>query len=336
MANKPALGKGLASLLSNAPANQKAAETASAAKEAMQNSQSSTGAVSDGEQIPVEMSNRDRHPGISIAKIEEIKVNPFQPRREFDENALTELCHSIESNGIIQPLVVRKTEDGFELIAGERRLRAAKKAGLNHVPVVIRKSTDRESLELALIENIQRSDLNCIDEALGYFHLIQDFNLKQEDVAKQVGKDRATVANHLRLLKLPESIIEDLKSGTLTLGHGKAISSLEKSEFQLKLRKEILERKLSVRETEARAAAMKKSLHEGETDGKNRENGAPESRSEVSRRLEKLSQELTRTWSMKVAIKGSERKGKIVIRYGSREDLEKALDGLQRSDLWQN
>ncbi len=332
MGNKPALGKGLASLLSNAALP---IESTATADKSIQ-SESGTGAVSGGVQLPVEISNRDRHPGISIAKLEEIKVNPYQPRREFDAKKLNELCKSIEANGIIQPLVVRKTEKGLELIAGERRLRAATQAGLKTVPVVIRKSTDRESLELALIENIQRADLNCIDEALGYFQLVQDFNLKQDEVAKRVGKDRATIANHLRLLKLPEQIIEDLKATRLSLGHGKAITGLDRIELQMKVRNEVVEKKLSVRDTENLVAQIKEAdQKEGKTAALS-EASAKTRRAEIIERLRKLSQEMTRHWAMKVDVKGTEKRGKIVIRYRSRDDLEKAIEALQRNDLWQN
>ena len=177
MAQKSVLGKGLASLLPNhnQPSSSKAANAILAAgPPAMQPTQ--------------EPANRDRHMGISMASIDEIHANHYQPRRDFDDATLQELAKSIKTSGIIQPLVVRKgAKEGFELIAGERRLRAAKLAGIKQVPIVIRRSTDREALELALIENIQRKDLNCVDEALAYSQLIQDFSLTQEEVADRVG-----------------------------------------------------------------------------------------------------------------------------------------------------
>src|SRR4051812_2393237 len=178
-----------------------------------------------------------------MASVDEIQANHFQPRRDFDESALKDLAQSIRTSGIIQPLVVRKgSKDGYELIAGERRLRAAKIAGLKHVPIVIRRSTDRETLELALIENIQRQNLNCIDEALAYFQLIEDFSLTQEEIAEQVGKDRASISNFLRLLRLPETIIDDLRRQVLTFGHGKALLSLDDTEMRLRARAQILEK----------------------------------------------------------------------------------------------
>lgn len=228
MAQKTVLGKGLASLLPNSTAS--APSGASVFGSAPLTPSAS------------ETPNRDRHMGISMAGVDEIQVNHFQPRREFDELSLKELAQSIRTSGIIQPLVVRKTaKDGFELIAGERRLRAAKLAGLKQVPVVIRRSTDRETLELALVENIQRQNLNCVDEALAYFQLIQEFSLTQEEVSDRVGKDRATVANYLRLLRLPETILDDLKKQILTFGHGKALLGLEDADMRLRARVQILQ-----------------------------------------------------------------------------------------------
>jgi ParB family chromosome partitioning protein len=269
-----------------------------------------------------EVANKDRHPGIAFASLDEIRVNTYQPRREFDERALQELADSIQSNGIIQPLVVRREGRGYQLIAGERRLRAARLAGLKQVPIVIRRSTDREALELALVENIQRQDLCCIDEALAYQQLMQDFGLTQEEVATRVGKDRATVANHLRLLKLPEVILYDLKTGILTFGHGKALLSLEEQEQRLLARAEILAKKLSVRAAEALVEGMK-----SRGVGAAPVESAP--KSPVQSRLANVGRELTQTWSTRVEVKGSERRGKVLIHYASRQDLDRILENLQ-------
>ena len=302
MAQKTVLGKGLASLLPTA----------------------SPGAVPAPSG---EVSNRERHLGISMAALEDIHVNPFQPRREFEESALEELAQSIRGNGIIQPLVVRKgSKEGFELIAGERRLRAAKLAGLKQVPIVIRRSTDKESLELALIENIQRQNLNCIDEALAYFQLLQDFSMTQEEVAERVGKDRATVANFLRLLRLPEEIIEDLKKQVLTLGHGKALLSLDDAEMRLRARAQILAKQLSVRETEALVEQMKQ-LKEASAQVQEAETAL----SAAQQRLDELSKELGRHYSTRVEVKGTENRGKIVIHYANRQDLDRILEGMHWS-----
>lgn len=277
----------------------------------------------------------DRMPGISFADPSEIQVNPYQPRRDFPEKELEELSQSIRENGVIQPLIVRKTEDGYQLIAGERRLRASKLAGLTRVPIVIRRSTDKESLELALIENIQRQDLNCIDEALAYFQLIQDFTLTQEEIAKRVGKERATVANHLRLLRLPEAVIEDLKKGALTFGHGKALLGVEEADERLRLHKKVIEEQLSVRETENLVQELKERAAQAalaQKDGK-----APDAQgaqdTPLVARLRSLSHDLTRQWGTKVEIRGqgkfADKRGKIVLHYHTREELERLLTALQ-------
>ena len=268
--------------------------------------------------------NRDRHPGISFASVDDILPNQYQPRREFSDASLEELAQSIRSNGIIQPLIVRKGLKGYELIAGERRLRASKIAGLKHVPIVIKKSTDREALEMAIIENVQRQDLNCIDEALAYFQLINDFNLTQEETALRVGKERSTVANHLRLLRLPEAIIKDLKNHVLSFGHGKVLLSVEDHEVRLKARTRIIEGKLSVRETEALIEVLK--LESTATLGIKT---APVVKTPIQSRLAAMSLDLSRQYSSKVEIKGTERKGKIMFQYSSREELERILSVMQ-------
>jgi ParB family chromosome partitioning protein len=290
-----------------------------------------TGAVAAGAPTTVpQQEAANRIPGISFAAIDEIIANQYQPRRDFQDQPLEELAQSIRENGIIQPLVVRKTAQGYQLIAGERRLRAAKLAGLKQVPVVIRRSTDREALELALIENIQRENLNCIDEALAYFQLMQDFSLTQEEVAARVGKDRATVANHLRLLRLPEAIIDDLKRQILSFGHGKALLSVEDNDVRLRVRAEVVQKRLSVRDTEALVEAFKQRAKAGEN-GAAAGNGAASSLTPIQSRLATLSQELTRQMSTRVEIKGSERKGKIVLHYGSRQELDRILAAMQNN-----
>lgn len=316
MAQKPVLGKGLASLLPslNPPPPPSGATAAG----------SPFISSSEGQN-----SNRDRHMGISMALIDEIQANHFQPRRDFDEVTLEELAQSIRTSGIIQPLLVRKTaKEGFELIAGERRLRAAKMAGLKQVPIVIRRSTDRETLELALIENIQRQNLNCVDEALAYFQLIQEFSLTQEEVADRVGKDRATVANYLRLLRLPEAIIDDLKRQVLTFGHGKALLGLDDVELRLRARAQIIEKRLSVRETESLVESMKAAARE---QGDSTAGTTPPDR--VASRLNHLSYDLARQWSTKVEIKGTESRGKIVIHYSTRQDLDRILEDMQTGKI---
>ncbi|MBY0469851.1 ParB/RepB/Spo0J family partition protein [bacterium] len=342
MANqRPVLGKGLASLLPGA--NTAAAVAAAASVPAPSPAPVAppefqpAGASVSPDVIPA--SSRDRHMGIAMIGIDEIAVNPYQPRREFDDRAVEELSASIKVNGIIQPLVVRKVGSGqYQLIAGERRLRAAKKAGLTQVPIVVRKSTDRESLEIALVENIQRQDLNCIDEALAYFQLMQDFSLTQEEVAQRVGKERATVANCLRLLRLPEEIIEDLKKQVLSPGHGKALLALEDNESRLRVRSAIVEKGMSVRETEEmisqiRALAAVSAASAAEESSTAKADVAGEITT-MKNRLTTLAQDLTRFWSTRVELKGSESRGKIILHYGSREELDRILSSMHNDTVW--
>jgi len=185
--------------------------------------------------------------------IDRLAPNDFQPRARMDDERLEELTRSIKTNGVIQPIVVRQAGDRYQIIAGERRWRAAMKAGLVRVPVVVRdvaSGQERSILEMALIENIQREDLNPMDEAVAYRRLADEFGLRQEDIAAAVGKDRATVANHLRLLKLPAEVQAEVASGTLSMGHARALLSLPTEAEQRRVGRELIARALSVRETE--------------------------------------------------------------------------------------
>ncbi len=190
---------------------------------------------------------------IETISLDLIVKNPYQPREEFNKKELEELSESIKEKGVIQPILVRQVEDKYEIIAGERRFLAAKMAGLNSIPAIVRNISDRESAEIALIENLQRKDLNPIEEAFAYKNLIEKFNYTQEEVAKNISKDRATVSNTLRLLNLPKEIIDMLKKGEITAGHARAILSLKDEDLQKSLASEIKEKKLSVRDAEAKA-----------------------------------------------------------------------------------
>lgn len=186
--------------------------------------------------------------------IDRLSPNEFQPRGAMDETRLEDLARSIKANGIIQPIIVRKAGDRYHIIAGERRWRAAQRAGLLKVPVVVRdvaEGRERSLLEVALIENIQRENLNAIEEALAYRRLADDFTLTQEEISAAVGKDRATVANTMRLLKLPPDVQADVAAGTLSMGHARALLSLPSAEEQQRLAREVIAKGLSVRETEA-------------------------------------------------------------------------------------
>ena len=215
MEKRPALGKGLSALIPDAP---------------------------------------EPHISPTDVDIDRLTPNAFQPRAYMDDARLDGLAQSIKANGIIQPIVVRKVGDRFHIIAGERRWRAALKAGLLRVPVVVRtvaSGQERSLLEMALIENVQREDLNPIDEALAYRRLVDEFRLRQEDIATAVGKDRATVANHLRLLKLPEEVRAEVASGTLSMGHARALLALPTEAEQRRVARDVITRSLSVLETES-------------------------------------------------------------------------------------
>ena len=194
--------------------------------------------------------------------IDRLSPNRFQPRVAVDDAKLEELTRSIASHGVIQPIIVRKVGDRFQIIAGERRWRAAKRAGLMQVPVVVKEvapERERSVLEMALVENIQREDLNPIDEALAYRRLADDFQLKQEDIATAVGKDRASVANYLRLLKLPDEVRNEVAAGRLSMGHARALLALTSEADVLRIARDVIARTLSVRETES----MVKKIVEG-------------------------------------------------------------------------
>jgi ParB family chromosome partitioning protein len=215
MEKRPALGKGLSALIPDAP-----------------------------------------EPGLAPTEVDVDRLTPsdFQPRGQVDDARLDDLARSIKANGIIQPIVVRRVGDGFQIIAGERRWRAARKAGLLTVPVTIRDvepGREQSLLQMALVENIQRENLNPIDEALAYRRLAEEFHLTQEQMAAAVGKDRASVANYLRLLKLPDEVRQEVAAGTLSMGHARALLALEDAADQLRTARDVIARALSVRETES-------------------------------------------------------------------------------------
>lgn len=323
------LGKGLAALMPGP------AITAGPAEASPNGASEKSTALVDGAAGGIQKieSSSERIPGISMVGVKDIQVNPYQPRQVFEEDGIEELTQSIRENGIIQPLIVRKTPEGYQLIAGERRLRAAKAAGVKHVPIVIRRTTDRQSLELALIENIQRRDLNCVDQALAYYQLQEDFSLTQEEISKKVAKDRASVANHLRVLKLPQEILEALKKQELSFGHAKALLMVDDREVQLMGFKKMTSEGMSVRSAEDYMGERKKEilLKEAMDQGENPE---PKPRNVAIReRFAALSKEMTQTWSTKVEFKGTEKKGRVTISWGSRQDLDRILENLQNSSV---
>ena len=250
--------------------------------------------------------------------IEEIIPNRSQPRKHFDESKLQELAESIKEKGILEPLIVRRTDQGYELMVGERRWRAAQKAGLKEVPILVREAERREALEISLIENLQREDLNPIEAAEAFKNLIEEFNISQEDLSKRVGKDRTTIANTLRLLKLPVEVKNQLLQNRITSGHARAILSLESKEKQKELCALIIKKGLSVREAEALAKRWSE---------KPRKTAAPaKKRGDLESQLSSLQDSLRKYLGTKVQITPKGKRGKIEIEYYSHEDLERIVE----------
>ncbi len=245
--------------------------------------------------------------------LDEIRPNPYQPRMGFDGDKIEELSRSIREKGILQPLIVSRRDDGYELVVGERRLRAAKQAGLAEVPCIIMDVPNEELLELALVENLQREDLDPIEEAKAYGLMIEKFALSQEEVARRVGKERSTVTNSLRLLNLSEGVQEMLRAGRLTAGHARTLLGIEDPREQLAAATDIVEMGLSVREAEETRR------EKGET-GRKRTY-----RKSADPRIRRVEEELQRHFGTLVKLRGSH-KGSIVIRYYSMEDLNRILE----------
>lgn len=253
---------------------------------------------------------------ISEIEISKIETNPWQPRTDFDEEALNDLAESIKVQGIIQPITVRAlSEKEFQLISGERRLQASKKAGLTTIPAYIRVADDQQMLEMALIENIQRENLNAIEIALSYQRLLAECDLKQEELGDRVGKNRSTVTNYLRLLKLPPDIQVALRDGKLSMGHARALISIDDVSRQLDIFNQIIKQDLSVRKVEELVRSSSKK-EEKETKPV-----------EVNPEIKKLQGKLSTHFGSKIAIKSNDQnKGEIKIPFNSTEDLNRILE----------
>ena len=267
-----------------------------------------------GALIPTRAAEAPQASGLAEVPVEQISPNPYQPRKTFNEASIEELARSVREHGIVQPLVVTRIGDHkYRLIAGERRFRAAQKAGLSKVPVVIKeRTTDSDTLQLALIENIQREDLNPIEEAHAYHQLHEEFGLTQEEISQQVGKERSTIANFLRLMKLPESVKKLLASGQLSMGHARAILAIASPKKQEQLAERVVKRNLNVRQTEVLAAEKSPKAAE------------PEKQKDVFTR--DAEDKLSRTLRCKVEIDRKRRGGVIRARFGSEEELIRLVD----------
>lgn len=255
---------------------------------------------------------------IAHVKIMSIQDNRFQPRQNYDEAKLAELKASIKEKGVLQPILVRKQDKGYEVIAGQRRLMAARALGLEQVPVIVKNVTDREALVLALVENIQREELNAIEEAQGFKRLMEEFQFTQESVAQAIGKDRSTVTNLLRLLRLPQEIQKQVADGQLSMGHARALLSLEEAPIQKKMAEVIIKKGLSVRQVEDLVKkARQGGLKAGTLKPKNRD-------------IEILEEELRKILGTKVTIDDKKGKGKLVIEYYTLDDLDRILGVLRK------
>src|ERR1051326_1001175 len=270
-----------------------------------------------GALIPSKESTASRGSGLMEVTLDQIAPNPYQPRKTFNEASIEELARSVKIHGIVQPLVVTRAGDNkFKLIAGERRFRAAQKAGLQSVPVVVKEDIKAgDALQIALIENIQREDLNPIEEATAYHQLHQEFGLTQEEISKRVGKERSTVANFLRLLKLPETVKKLLASGQLSMGHARALLALESAKKQEQLADRVVKRSLNVRQTEMMGSECRPKAK-----------GKKEKEKDVFTR--DAEEKLQRTLRTKVDIDRRRRGGVIHIRFASEEDLIRIYDDI--------
>ena len=250
---------------------------------------------------------------VSQLNIIDVEPNPDQPRKNFDKEALDALSGSIKEIGVILPIIVIKTESGrYQIIAGERRWRAARLAGLKTIPAIVKSYDDKEAAEVALIENLQREDLNPIEEAKGYKSLMDGFSMTQEEISKRVGKSRSAVANSLRILNLPDEIIKYLISGEISQGHGRALLTIEDNKLKIEIAKRIIKEGLNVRQVEA----LVKSLSEKKPKAKKKP-------SQLDIEIKALEEKFEKTLSTKVKIKHGAKKGKIEIEYYGNDDLER-------------
>lgn len=251
-------------------------------------------------------------------KITDIEANDKQPRRAFEDEKLEDLCESIKSHGVVQPIIVRKLENGYQIVAGERRWRASRMAGKKTIPAIIKECSNLEVMELALIENLQREDLNAIEEASAYKSLIEEYNMTQEQISSRIGKSRPAIANALRLLQLPQRIKDLVAEGKISQGHARALLSIQEEKKQLEIAEKIVTDQLNVRQIEKLAKDTKQiSKKEGIPDG-------------IKLEIKQLEDKLQLALGTKVIIKHKKDRGKIEIEYYSNEELERILDLLEK------
>lgn len=272
----------------------------------------------DTKEINSEKADEIKAQGIEFIDINNIKPNENQPRKSFDDEKLQELANSIKEHGLIQPVILRQAEKGYEIVAGERRWRACRKAGLKEIPCMIKDLTDEQNMLVAIIENMQREDLNPIEEAEGLNQMISSFGMTQEEVSKSVGKSRPYITNSLRLLKLPQEVRNMVSEGKLTTGHARAIAGIGDQEKQIKLAEFVLQKELSVREIE-------KLIKEEHSSKKKN----PRRKAEKSADVKRVEEDLKHIMGTKVNLNQSGRKGRIEIEYYSRDELERLIELLK-------
>ena len=270
-----------------------------------------------GALIPEDTLKEENNNNLMVS-INEIKNNSEQPRKTFDNEKIAELAESIKHNGIIQPLILRKVEDGYVIVAGERRWRAAKLVGLKEVPAIVMELTDKQVLEISLIENIQRQDLNPIEEALAYMKLLSEFNLTQEELSKRLGKSRTSITNSMRLINLDERVQQYLVDGVLSEGHGRALLRIQFKDVQYEVAQRVIDEKLSVRELEK----IVKNMMAAQDGGKIKF----DEKKELNPYYKDIKDRLQNYFGTKVNLSAKKNKGKIEIEYYSEEDLQRILD----------
>lgn len=277
--------------------------------------------------VPMPVAPEARGPGLREISIAKVVPNPHQPRKNFDDTSLGELAESIRSEGLLQPIVVREVESGYELIAGERRWRACQQLKMKRIPARIMEASESSSAVMSLIENLQRENLNPVDEAQGYSSLMKDFDLTQEAVSERVGKARATIANSLRLLQLDQEILQYLAKRMLSVGHAKVLLGIEAKDEQALLARQVIERQLSVRETERLVQNQRSgvSVKAGHTKGKLLSSAEQAA-------LQDLEKRLTQSLNTRVKLKHTPKKGRILIEYFGNDDLHRILDRMGISE----
>ena len=257
--------------------------------------------------------------GIEQVALDEIEPNPFQPRDSVAESNLEELVASIREHGVLQPVILRRKDDGYKLIAGERRWRASRRAGLERVPAIVRDVTDDDALTLALVENVQRQDLNPVEKARAFREMADRFNLTQEEIATRTGKDRSTIANFMRLLELPDQVLELVSGGAISMGHARALAGMKSAKLQMRLCERIVRDDLSVRDTERMVAERRQARKSG---------GGGAGREQKTAHIRDLEDRIRDRLGLRVSLDEKGEKGKVTIYFSNNGEFQRLLDGL--------